>query len=157
MKKDRAPESLANRALRKKIAGLLNGQKLGILATLGASYPYQSLVAFAAGGDLKSMVFATRRATSKYRNLKSRKRVAMFIDDRANSEADFQDATGITVLGTAGETRGESRSRAMELLLRRHPFLKEFLAAPDCAIFVIRVRTYIVVLHFQQVVEVRVG
>jgi len=129
---------------------------LGILATLGQDYPYQNIVAFAAGRDLKTIVFATRRATSKYRNLKRRKRVAMFIDDRANREADFHDATGITALGVAAETRGESRSRAMKLLRRRHPYLKEFLVAPDCAVFAITVRSYIVVLHFQEVLEVRV-
>ena len=145
-----------DRALHKKISGLLNGQKLGILATLGRAYPYQNIVAFAAGRDLKSICFATRRATSKYRNLKRRKRVAIFIDDRSNREADFQDATGLTALGSAGEKRGEGRAKAARLLLRRHPYLKEFLAAPDCAIFVISVRTYIVVLHFEQVVEVRV-
>jgi nitroimidazol reductase NimA-like FMN-containing flavoprotein (pyridoxamine 5'-phosphate oxidase superfamily) len=145
-----------DRVLRKKISGLLNGQKLGILATLGRDYPFQNIVAFAAGRDLKSICFATRRETSKYRNLKLRKRVAIFIDDRSNREADFQDATGITALGDAGETRGEIRAGSARLLLRRHPYLKEFLSAPDCAIFVIRVRTYILVMHFQQVVEVRV-
>jgi len=144
------------RALRKKISGLLNGQKLGILATLGPSYPYQNIVAFAASGDLKSIWFATRRATSKYRNLKRRKRVAVFFDDRLNREADFHDATGITALGVAGETRGENRARAMKLLRRRHPYLKEFLAAPDSAVFAITVRSYVVVLHFQEVIEVRV-
>lgn len=145
------------RALRKKISGLLAVQKLGILATLGPAYPYQNIVAFAVAGDLKSIVFATRRATSKYRNLKRRKRVAIFFDDRVNRASDFRDATGVTALGVAGEARGAGRARAARLLRRRHPFLKEFLAAPDCAIFVIRVRTYIVVLHFQETIEVRVG
>jgi len=144
------------RALRKKISGLLDGQKLGILATLGTAYPYQNIVAFVAARDLKTIVFATRRDTSKYRNLKLRRRVAVFFDDRSNREADFHDATGITALGIAAETRGESRSRAMKLLRRRHPYLQEFLAAPECAAFAIQVRSYIVVLHFQEVIEVRV-
>jgi uncharacterized pyridoxamine 5'-phosphate oxidase family protein len=146
-----------DRALRKRISGLLDGQKLGILATLGPAYPYQNIVAFAVANDLKSIVFATRRATSKYRNLKRRKRVAIFFDDRVNRATDFQEATGVTALGVAGEARGEGRAQPARLLLRRHPFLKEFLAAPDCAVFVIRVRTYIVVLHFQETIEVRVS
>jgi len=144
------------RSQRKTIADLLSAQKLGILATLGRAYPYQNIVAFAASGDLKNILFATMRSTSKYRNLKSRKRVAIFIDDRSNREADFHDATGITALGVAGETRGENRARAMKFLRRRHPFLKEFLAAPDCAVFAITVRSYVMVLHFQEVNEVRV-
>ena len=146
-----------DRALRKKIAGMLDGQKLGILATQGRSYPYQNIVAFAAGRDLKTIVFATRRGTSKYGHLTRCRRVAVFVDDRANREADFQDATGITALGAAGETRGKERARSARLLLRRHPFLKEFLAEPDCAVFVVRVRVYVVVLRFEKVIEVRVG
>ncbi|MCU0236988.1 MAG: pyridoxamine 5'-phosphate oxidase family protein [Acidobacteria bacterium] len=145
-----------DRALRKRIAGLLGRQKLGILATQGRTYPYQNIVAFAAGRDLKTIVFATRRATSKYRNLKLRRRVAVFVDDRANREADFQEATGITALGMAGETRGKERARSARLLLRRHPFLKEFLAAPDCAVFAVRVRVYVLVLRFEKVIEARV-
>jgi general stress protein 26 len=78
------------RLQRKIIADLLITQKLGILATLGQAYPYQNIVAFAAGGDLKNILFATRRSTGKYRNLKSRKRAAIFIDDRSNRETDFR-------------------------------------------------------------------
>ena len=143
------------RSQRKTIADLLSAQKLGILATLGQAYPYQNIVAFAASGDLKNILFATKRSTSKYKNLKSRKRVAIFIDDRSNRETDFQQATGITALGGALELRGRVREKSAKLFLRKHPSLREFLSAPDCALFTIRVRAYYVVLHFQDVVEVR--
>jgi hypothetical protein len=143
------------RSQRNTIADLLTAQKLGILATLGRVYPYQNIVAFAAGGDLKNILFATRRSTGKYGNLKSRKRAAIFIDDRANRETDFQQATGITALGDARELRGRERERSAALFLRKHPSLREFISAPDCALFAIRVRAYYVVLHFQDVFEVR--
>ena len=143
------------RSQRKTIAELLTGQKFGILATLGKMYPYQNIVAFAASGDLKNILFATRRSTSKYKNLKSRKRVAIFVDDRSNRETDFQQATGITALGAALELRGLGRDKFARLFLRKHPSLQEFLSASDCALFTIRVRAYYVVLHFQDVVEVR--
>ena len=143
------------RSQRKTIADLLTVQKLGILATLGKAYPYQNIVAFAASGDLKNILFATRRSTSKYKNLKSRKRVAIFVDDRSNRETDFQQATGITALGAALELRGLGRDKFAKLFLRKHPYLREFLLASDCALFTIRVRAYYVVLHFQDVIEVR--
>jgi nitroimidazol reductase NimA-like FMN-containing flavoprotein (pyridoxamine 5'-phosphate oxidase superfamily) len=145
-----------DRALRKKISGLLDGQKLGILATLGRDYPYQNIVAFASGRDLKSICFATRRDTSKYRNLKRCKRVAMFIDDRSNREADFHDATGLSALGVAEELHGEHRGRSMKSLLRKHPELKEFFSAPDCVLFSIRIRVFYLVMRFQEVIEVRI-
>jgi uncharacterized pyridoxamine 5'-phosphate oxidase family protein len=144
-------------SLRKTITNLLTAQKLGILATLGQAYPYQNIVAFAASGDLKNILFATRRSTNKYKNLKSRKRVAIFVDDRSNRETDFQQATGITALGGALELRGRGREKSAKLFLSKHPSLREFLSAPDCALFSIRVRAYYVVLHFQDVVEVRMA
>jgi hypothetical protein len=143
------------RSQRKIIADLLRAQKLGILATLGQAYPYQNIVAFAASGDLKNILFATRRPTSKYRNLKTRKRAAIFIDDRSNRETDFQRAAGMTAIGRALELRGRNRDKFAKLFLRKHPSLREFLSAPDCALFAIRVRSYYVVLHFQDVFEVR--
>ena len=145
------------RSLRKTISDLLTAQKLGILATLGQAYPYQNIVAFAASGDLKNILFATMRSTSKYKNLKSRKRVAIFIDDRSNRETDFQQATGVTALGGALELRGQGREKFAKLFLRKHPSLREFLSAPDCALFSIQVRAYYVVLRFQDVVEVRMA
>jgi hypothetical protein len=143
------------RSQRKTIADLLSAQKLGILATLGPTYPYQNIVAFAASGDLKNILFATRRATGKYRNLKTRKQVAIFIDDRSNRETDFQQAAGLTAIGRALELRGRVREKSAKLFLRKHPSLRGFLSAADCALFAIRVRSYHVVLHFQDVFEVR--
>ncbi len=143
------------RSQRKTIADLLSAQKLGILATLGQAYPYQNIVAFAASGDLKNIFFATKRSTGKYKNLKRRKRVAIFIDDRLNRETDFQQATGITAIGRALELRGRVREKSTKLFLRTHPALREFLSASDCALFTIQVRAYYVVLHFQDVFEVR--
>jgi nitroimidazol reductase NimA-like FMN-containing flavoprotein (pyridoxamine 5'-phosphate oxidase superfamily) len=143
------------RSLRKTIVDLLTVQKLGILATLGQAYPYQNIVAFAASGDLKNILFATKRSTEKYRNLKSRKLAAIFIDDRSNRDTDFQRTTGITAIGGARELRGRIREKSAKLFLRKHPSLRDFLSAPDCALFTIRVRAYYAVLHFQDVVEVR--
>jgi hypothetical protein len=143
------------RSQRKTVADLLAAQMLGILATLGPAYPYQNIVAFAASSDLKNILFATKRSTGKYRNLKSRNRVAIFIDDRSNRETDFQRATGITAVGAARELSGRNRERSAKLFLRKHPYLREFISAPDCALFAIRVRAYYVVLHFQDVFEVR--
>ncbi len=112
-------------------------------------------MAFAASGDLKNILFATKRSTSKYKNLKRRKRVAIFIDDRSNRETDFQQATGITAIGRALELRGRNREKFAKLFLRKHPSLREFLSASDCALFTIQVRAFYVVLHFQDVFEVR--
>ncbi|MBF0387872.1 MAG: pyridoxamine 5'-phosphate oxidase family protein [Candidatus Omnitrophica bacterium] len=143
--------------VRKKIAKLLIEQKLGVLATLGKDHPYQSIVAFSASRDMKHILFATKRATSKYKNLKDKAQVSVFIDNRSNQESDFSDATGMTAIGDARELNGAARKKSMGLFIRKHPALAEFLASPDCALFMIKVRVYYVVWHFHQVREVRIS
>jgi uncharacterized pyridoxamine 5'-phosphate oxidase family protein len=142
--------------VRQKIATLLSEQKLGILATLGTDYPYQSIVAFAGSRDMKQLFFATKRATSKYKNLKAKAQVSVFIDNRSNQESDFFDALGMTALGDARELRGASRKKPMGLYVRKHPNLEEFLSSPDCTLFMIKVKAYYLVWHFQEVMEVRI-
>jgi uncharacterized pyridoxamine 5'-phosphate oxidase family protein len=142
--------------VRKKIAKLLTEQKFGILATLRKDYPYQSIVAFSGSGDMKHILFATKRATSKYKNLKDRAQVSILIDNRSNREADFIDAISMTALGDARELRGASSNKFMGLFLGKHPYLEGFLSSPDCALFMIKVKVYYVVWHFQEVMEVRI-
>ncbi len=141
--------------IRKKIRGLFKTQNLGILATLGRTYPYQSIVAFAASSNSKSIIFTTSRKTSKYRNLKNSARVSMFIDNRTNREEDFKDAIGLTALGNANELQGLQRKKAMSHFIRRHPGLKVFVSSPDCSIFIVRVKVYCLVMHFQKVIKER--
>ena len=143
------------RDVRQKITELLAGQKFGILATLGKGYPYQSIVAFTVMGGMKYILFATRRSTSKYRNLQKSLQVSVFIDDRSNRESDIHAATGITALGDAAELSGAAHSRSRTLFIGKHPALKDFLLDHDCALFKIKVRAYYVVLNFQEVTQIR--
>jgi hypothetical protein len=149
-----APPAGSETAARAELSALLSEQKFGVLATLGKAYPYQNIVAFAAP-DIARIFFATGRSTSKYGNLKRRPRATLFIDNRGNREGDLHDATGMTALGDAGELRGPARAKAAEHFLRRHPYLDDFVASPDCALFDLRVRSYYIVRHFQDVREVR--
>ena len=78
--------------LKKLLNDLFSSQPLAVLATQGKGQPYGNLVAFAATDDLKSLLFATARATRKYANITTDPRVAMVIDSRTNQKTDFQRA-----------------------------------------------------------------
>jgi hypothetical protein len=127
---------------------LLESQKFGVLATRTAEFPYLSLVAFAAAPDLGRLLFATARATSKYANLANDGRVAVLIDDRANSDTDLERASALTVVGDASELAGERLDRGLALFLGKHPSLQAFVSSPDTALFEVRVRKYILVREF---------
>lgn len=145
------------RGLIGRIRGLLDGQRLGVLASHSGGRPHGSLVAFAATDDLRTILFSTTRATRKYANISSDARVALVVDDRSNEEWDFSRAAAVTVSGEAREVGRDERPRLLELFLRKHPYLREFVTAPSSAFLKIDVRSYSVVTRFQDVRELEVG
>ena len=147
---------MEKRQIKQILSELFTSQKLAVLGTHQRGQPYGSLVAFAATQDLKSIVFATTRATRKFANLQADSRVSMVFDNRSNRVADFRKAVAATALGRAKELRGEERKKLAELYLAKHPHLKEFVASPTCALVRIRVEVYYLVWRFQNVIEWRV-
>lgn len=140
--------------LERQIKELFQQQLLGVLATnTGAAIaePYVSLIAFAATGDLKGLIFLTSRATSKYNNIMANSQVSMLIDNRTNQAVDFQTALAVTVLGRAVEQHGTEKVSLLELFLTRHPELESFAREASSALFTILVNRYILVSRFQKI------
>jgi nitroimidazol reductase NimA-like FMN-containing flavoprotein (pyridoxamine 5'-phosphate oxidase superfamily) len=138
------------------LAALLASQRSAVLATQRDGQPYCSLMAFAASGDLRTLIIATLRTTRKYANLAAEPRVALLVDNRANQTADNQAALAVTVMGTAAEVDPGARGRLEQMLLAKHPHLKDFVRSPDCAIVRIQVEKYYLVRRFQEVVELAI-
>ena len=143
--------------LKETIKAILDSQGLAVLATQGDRGPYGSLVAFAATGDLKSLLFATTRATRKYANLVRNRGVALVIDTRTNQPADFADASAVTALGDVEEITGPERQELLGIYLGKHPSLKAFTESPATALLRVSVTTYIMVSRFQNVQELPVS
>jgi nitroimidazol reductase NimA-like FMN-containing flavoprotein (pyridoxamine 5'-phosphate oxidase superfamily) len=137
------------------IRNLLETQKLGVLATQNQGQPYCNLIAIAATGDLRHILFATNRATRKYANLRADPRVAVLTDNRKNEVSDFAEAAALTALGQAGELQGKERREMLKVYLERHPELENFVTAPECALLRIKVDKYVVVSRFQEVREIQ--
>lgn len=140
----------------KALRSLLDSQRLAVLATHSAEGPYCSLVAFVVSENLRQLVFATSRNTRKYARLAEDGRVALLIDSRENQESDFHNAAAVTVQGTAAEVPPEQGDTVRRTYLARHPYLADFLASPSCALLRVQVRSYILVDHFQHVMEIQV-
>lgn len=136
------------------VRDLMDTQRLAVLSTQMSGRPYSNLIAFAASGDLTDIVFATPRASRKYANLIVESRVSLLVDNRSNQEADFDQASAVTVLGTATEVLDLDREKYLRLYLQKHPYLKEFVTAPSCALMLVKVEKLIVVTRFQEVREI---
>jgi hypothetical protein len=82
--------------------------------------------------------------------------VAMLMDSRSNEDADIHAAMAVTVTGTAREVVGPEKEPAARLFLAKHPYLRDFVQAPSCALIRVEVGAYILVSRFQQVMELRI-
>ena len=142
--------------LKEFLKDLLSSQRLAVLATQSQRQPYGNLVAFVATNDLKHLLFATTRATRKYANIIENPRIAMVMDNRSNQEADFHQAAAVTATGVVKEVDGSEKGPLLRLYLSRHPYLKDFVSSPTCALLKMNVETYYVVRQFQDVVELRI-
>ena len=142
--------------LREFLKNLFSSQRLAVLATQSRKQPYGNLVAFMATNDLKHLLFATTRATRKYANISNNPRIAMVVDNRSNQEADFHQAAAVTATGVVKEIEGPEKNRFQKLYLAKHPYLKEFVSSPTCALLKVEVETYYVVNRFQNVVELHI-
>jgi nitroimidazol reductase NimA-like FMN-containing flavoprotein (pyridoxamine 5'-phosphate oxidase superfamily) len=142
--------------IKRKLSELLESQRLAVLATHNQGQPYGSLVSFAATKDLKKIFFATTRSTRKYANLKGDARVAMVIDNRENAEEDLHKAMAVTITGKAVETAVDEKEACLSVYLEKHPYLKDFVNSPTCALVRVKVETYYLVRRFQEVTELHV-
>lgn len=139
-----------------KLKIFFESQPLAVLATQNGAAPYASLIAFAANEKLKYLLFATPKATRKYSNMQANPAVALLIDNRKNTTEDIQEATTVTALGKVEHIEDFERSIMEKIYLMKHPHLVDFLHSPKTAFLKIRVEKYIVVTHFQRVVEISV-
>ena len=139
--------------LREFLKDLFSSQRLAVLATQSRGRPYGNLVAFMATDDLKHLLFATTRATRKFVNISKNPKVAMVVDNRSNEESDFHQAAAVTATGVVKEVVGPEKEVFQKLYLSKHPYLKDFVSSPTCALLKVEVETYTIVNRFQNVME----
>lgn len=136
------------------LKALFESQPLAVLATHGEGQPYANLVAFSSSEDARLLLFATTRATRKYANLSADPRVSLLVDNRSNRPTDFRHAMAVTATGRAEEVNKEKEAGLLQVYLKKHPHLEDFVTAPSCALLKVKVDAYYLVKHFQSVMEV---
>lgn len=138
-----------------EVKTLLASQRFAVLSTLERDHPYMNLVAFAETGDLRTVLFATRRATRKYGNIKTKSGVALLIDNRSNEVADIREAKALTVIGDAHEVPEFLRQKLDSVYLQKQPQMKEFFLSDSTALMKVDVESYILVSRFEDVARLR--
>jgi general stress protein 26 len=142
--------------LREKISSVFTSQSLAVLATQKDGRPYANLVAFAATEDLRILLFSTSRSTRKFSHILDSPQVALLIDNRTNCIRDFRDAVAITALGKATVVVGAEKEQLSSVYLAKHPHMTGFIRTPNQALLKVEVSKYILVSHFQRVLELNI-
>jgi nitroimidazol reductase NimA-like FMN-containing flavoprotein (pyridoxamine 5'-phosphate oxidase superfamily) len=144
-------------SLRNSLRDLFSRQKLASLATSKGEQPYTSLVAFVSTDNLRAILFATDKNSTKYSTMMANRKVSMLIDDRTNRVTDFHKGMAVTVIGQAQELKADQRVRYLKRYLNKHPHLEEFVKSPDCSLLRVDVERYRIVTRFQQVTELHMN
>lgn len=120
-------------------------QRHAVLATDAGGQPYTSLVAFALVPDMKGVLFATPKKTSKYINIMNNINVSLMIDTRSNSAKGYMRSEAVTILGSAVPVRKSQKWNELAgVLIKKHPQLEEFVRAASTALVLV---SFTKVLH----------
>ena len=138
-----SPEQRIN--TEKEIQHVLDTSQFATLATQSDGQPHVSLMAFIPIDGIRYLIVATYRNTLKYRNLISDGRVAMLIDNRAESQSAGHRNLVLTAHGIASEVPNGDRKVVEQAYLARHSNLGAFLASPECVLLRVAVSAYEVV------------
>jgi nitroimidazol reductase NimA-like FMN-containing flavoprotein (pyridoxamine 5'-phosphate oxidase superfamily) len=126
---------------KKPIPPITREGRVSVIERLKVLGPYTSLVAYAFTPDMTHLVFATPRATQKYKNILNNKNVSLLIDTRSNTARDYLQAEAVTILGTAAAVRrGPKRTEIAKHLTEKHPDLTAFVDTSSTAL--VRVKIY---------------
>jgi nitroimidazol reductase NimA-like FMN-containing flavoprotein (pyridoxamine 5'-phosphate oxidase superfamily) len=136
------------------IKELLESEPFGILCTQGDCQPYGSIITFACSKDFTKAVFATPVNTRKYHLLKGCDRVALVVDNRSKYPYDITKINALTITGRASIIENYSHKQEYsQILVEKHPYLKEFVESTTSATILIEDLCYIYVTRFQEIHE----
>lgn len=136
----------------RRIRRLVESQPFAVLCTQGQSQPYGSLIAYAMTQDLNHAVFATPKATRKFRLLSECDHVALVIDNRPEFPDQLMEIEAVTATGRAVMLEADDDFACWaELLTNRHSYLTKFVQSASCGLFRIEIVRYFHVSRFQEV------
>lgn len=147
-------EDVAKLSIREQIQALMIKQPYAVLCTQGGGQPYGSVIAFAVNQELNSAVFATPRATRKFRLLTECDRVSLVVDNRTGSTGDISSIHAVTATGRAVDLEDNNvEDDWQKLLVDKHPLMQDFICAPSTAIIRIDIFRYFHVTRLQEVFQ----
>jgi len=142
---------IEDRSIREAAEHLLTDQLFGVLSTYGRDGPHSVIVSFAVSDHFRELIIVTPRSTRKFANILKEDSVSFFLDNRSNRITDLQRLTALEARGRAVEIPQEDICSYRDIYSAKYPELKEFAESPSNVLVKIKVKSYEVIHHFQNV------
>ncbi|MDI6644817.1 MAG: pyridoxamine 5'-phosphate oxidase family protein [Methanobacteriaceae archaeon] len=141
-------------AIKNNISELLESESFAVLSTQGKGQPYASIIGYSSTPDLKNIVFATSKETRKFSLITESRKVALLVDNRSSVPPIINKICAVTITGQSHILEeATDQGKWADLLVKKHPYLKEFVQAPSTAVILVDVYRYFYVRRFQEVFE----
>jgi nitroimidazol reductase NimA-like FMN-containing flavoprotein (pyridoxamine 5'-phosphate oxidase superfamily) len=131
-------------AMLEAIKTLIMSRDVCVLSTVSGGTPHCSLMSYVTDVTCREFYMITLMETKKYRNLEGNSAVSLLIDDREEDVAHRRrDIRALTVSGVFQKLGDPSEEkRILQLLLEKHPHLKEFAESGKAKVFAVRVKDF---------------
>ncbi len=127
-----------------RVNEMLIGNSLCVLCTVSGDLPYCSLMTYVLSEDLKTVYMVTVRESRKYRNLLENPKVSLLVDNRQKiASTSDETVASITFEGILKHLEPIETEVVRSRLVEGHGELKEILTNPDCVIFGIELKTFL--------------
>ena len=128
-----------------KMKDLVREKGICVLATASNNTPHCSLMAYTTDDNCREIYMVTDKLTKKYSNLIENPSVCLLIDTRDKDTGDRRlHGKALTVRGVFREIEDDKEKKAVrDMLLAKHPHLREFALQPDAEVFSIRIESFL--------------
>lgn len=127
-----------------RVKEMLMDNSLCVLCTVSTDLPYCSLMTYVLSDDLKTVYMVTDRKSRKFRNLLGNSVVSLLVDNRQKLVFPSDDTVAsVTFEGFLKHLDPLETEVVRVRLVKRHEELKNILNNPDCVIFGIELKSFL--------------
>lgn len=127
-----------------RVKEMLMDNSLCVLCTVSNDLPYCSLMTYVLSDDLKTVYMVTDRNSRKFRNLLGNSKVSLLVDNRQKLAFPTDETVAsVTFEGVLKHLDALEMEVVRIQLVKEHEELRNILNSPDCVIFGIKLKSFL--------------
>ncbi len=117
----------------------------GVLCTAAQGRPHCSLMSYVTDPSCDTVIMATLKYSTKFKNIMENPRVSLLVDTRdSRGRGDHGAVQALTVAGNIEIEADKARdAEARARLLERHPLVRPILEDPDSVLLYVRIESFL--------------